>query len=211
MWVCRLTYTSCCPLGFWEIQCSNAPMVFCLCDSQLERWKTIHSSFTDELCSGGRAPFTMSNITKIHHRPPNGLISPAATQSPFSKERDLKHQNKATKRNEKIIKKRDYRLKDWVPLSYHLKSPSLLKDNQVSGRDVKKGTCDITRILWHTTETFLTLKKDKILSKGYFIPMINNSRVMASHDYMVREYLLSQTWQKWCLHSNSGALKNILI
>lgn len=211
MWVCRLTYTFCCSSGFWEIPCSNAPMAFAYVTAGWNGGSDYPLVIHNELCSGGRAPFTLSNVTKIHHWPPNGLISPAATQSPFSKEKRSKTSKQRNRKEWENHKKRDYRLKDWVPLSYQLESPSLLKDNQVSGRDVKKGTCDITRILWHATKTFLTLKKDKILSKGYFIPMINNSRVMASHGCMVREYLLSQTRQRWCLHSNSEARKNILI
>lgn len=61
----------------------------------------------------------------------------------------------------------DYRSKDWVPLSYHLKSASLLKDNQVSGQDIKKEICNVTRILTmtHDRNIFLTLKEDMLLSK----------------------------------------------
>lgn len=81
----------------------------------------------------------------------------------------------------------------WVPLSYHLNLLSLLlKVNQLRGQEVKKKEkeiCSIIRILsmTHERNIFLTLKAAMTFSKGYFIPMINNSRLTSPRLSGLRE------------------------
>lgn len=96
--------------------------------------------------------------------------------------------------------------KAWVLLSYHLESLSLLLNgNQVSGWDTKKEICNVTRILTMTQDRNIFNTKDRILSKGYCIPMINNSTLMPSHGCMAKEYLLSQTGHKLRLSLKFGS------
>lgn len=125
---------------------------------------------------------------------------------PQRKRSKIKHQSEATKRSEKILKTGITDSKAWVPLSYHLESFSLLlKDNQVSGWGTKKEICNVTRILTMRHDRNIFKTKDRILSKGCFIPMINNSTLMPSQGYMAKGCFLSQTGRKLCLTLKFGS------
>lgn len=136
-------------------------MVFCLCDSQLERWERDHSFVIHRWTLLRRE----GTIYFVQH---NKNTSPASKWArfscshpiPFPQRKKSKTSKRSNQKEWENPKNRDYRLKDWVPLSYHLESPSL-KDNQVSGRDVKTGICDITRILTVTHDRNIFNTKER--------------------------------------------------
>lgn len=134
---------------------------------------------------------------------PAQCSSATLSAPPQRKRSKLKYQSMATKQKEKTGKMgRRYKNGDSEPgchsAKFHLNSLSLLlKVNRVRRQEVKKEMCDVTRIFTLTRDRniFLTLKEDMIPSKGYFTPMINNSRLTPPRLYGHRAPAITNvTW-----------------